>query len=145
MKMTFRSVPVTAALVGCCLALVSCGTDHEGARPTATAAPGSCGHGAGAATTGRGCGSLREFRAYLRRDAPKGDAALASHVLGVRVRTAAGSGRSLATVKVDFGVWDDEQLERTAKVFAHWHRSVYGGHGRVRVLAPAKMDDERDW
>ncbi|MFE5217342.1 MULTISPECIES: hypothetical protein [unclassified Streptomyces] len=139
MRITLRSASVAAALAGCCLALVSCGTDHPEARGTG----GPTGTAAG--TPAPGVPALRAFRTYLRTKGPKADAAIASHVLSVRVHDAGSGARTRATVEVDYGVWDDERLDRTAEVFAHWRRSVYGGHGHVRVLAPAKMDAERDW
>ncbi|PKW12001.1 hypothetical protein SAMN05428944_0762 [Streptomyces sp. 1222.5] len=143
MKITLRSASVAAALAGCCLALVSCGTDHPEAR--GTGGPTGPAAGTATATPAPGVPALRAFRTYLRTEGPKADAAIASHVLGVRVHEAGSGARTRATVEVDYGVWDDERLDRTAEVFARWRRSVYGDHGHVRVLAPAKMDAERDW
>ncbi|MEV7124454.1 hypothetical protein [Streptomyces sp. NPDC093260] len=89
---------------------------------------------------------LREFRAYLRTGAPKkSDAALAAHVTSVRTRTLAGGDRVVAVVRADYGVWETDELDRTAEVFAHWRTSVYGDHGHVDVLAPAKMTAGKDW
>ncbi|POX45514.1 hypothetical protein C3489_34075 [Streptomyces sp. Ru71] len=87
----------------------------------------------------------REFVEYLRTGAPKADAALAVHVHSVSVCTADGGARTLARVRVDYGVEDDGPLRRTAQVFAHWRQSLYGDHGHVEVLAPAKMTAEQDW
>ncbi|MFF9817951.1 hypothetical protein [Streptomyces sp. NPDC014006] len=87
----------------------------------------------------------REFVAYLRTAAPKADAALAAHVHSVGVCTTQGGARTLARVRVDYDVWEDGPLNRTAQVFAHWRQSLYGDHGHVEVLAPAKMTAERDW
>ncbi|WP_225826962.1 hypothetical protein [Streptomyces naphthomycinicus] len=87
----------------------------------------------------------REFRAYLKTAAPKADAAIAAHVERVCVRTPANDGRTVADVWVDYGVWEDGKLKHAAEVFARWRRSVYGDHGHVTVLAPAKMNAERGW
>ncbi|MEU7409244.1 hypothetical protein AB0B40_07925 [Streptomyces sp. NPDC042638] len=87
----------------------------------------------------------REFRDYLRTGAPKADAAIAAHVGKVCVRTPEGDGRTEADVWVDYGVWEDDKLNRATRAFAHWRQSVYGDHGHVTVLAPAKMDAERSW
>jgi hypothetical protein len=87
----------------------------------------------------------REFRDYLRTGAPKADAALAAHVGKVCVRTPEGDGRTEADVWVDYGVWEDGKLNRATRAFAHWRQTVYGDHGHVTVLAPAKMDAERRW
>ncbi|NEA52005.1 hypothetical protein [Streptomyces sp. SID10815] len=89
---------------------------------------------------------LREFRAYLRTSAPrKSDAAIAAHVTSARTRTLPGGARVVAEVHADYGVWETDELDRAAEVFAHWRRSVYGDHGHVAVLAPAKMTAEKDW
>ncbi|MGW2856613.1 hypothetical protein ACWDAZ_33210 [Streptomyces sp. NPDC001215] len=45
MKITIRRMPVVAALVCLCLPLVSCGTEHAGARAVATSGPGSSASG----------------------------------------------------------------------------------------------------
>ncbi|MFI9253466.1 hypothetical protein [Streptomyces sp. NPDC053069] len=87
----------------------------------------------------------RDFRAYLKASASKADAAVAAHVEKVCVRAAGSDGRTVSDVWVDYGVWEDDELERTARVFARWRQSVYGDHGRVSVLAPAKMTAERSW
>lgn len=88
---------------------------------------------------------LREFRAYLTKDAPKADAALASHVTSVHIRVPADSARSVAVVRVDFGVGEQDSADRTAKVFGDWRRALYGDHGHVEVLGPAKTTAERNW
>jgi hypothetical protein len=88
---------------------------------------------------------LREFRAYLTTDAPKADASLASHVTSVHIRVPADSARSVAVVRVDFGVGEQESADRTAKVFGDWRRARYGDHGHVEVLGPAKTTAERNW
>lgn len=87
----------------------------------------------------------REFVAYLKASHSKADAALAAHVHSVSVCTTQGGARTLARVRAEFDVWDSESLDRTAAAFAHWRRSLYGDHGHVEVLAPAKMNSERDW
>ncbi|MEU2715854.1 hypothetical protein [Streptomyces sp. NPDC007205] len=87
----------------------------------------------------------REFRAYLTAGAPKGDAAVAAHVTRVCIRTPDDSGRTEADVWVDYGVWQDDELNRAAKAFAHWRQSVYGDHGHVTALAPAKMNADLSW
>ncbi|MBL1084182.1 hypothetical protein JK359_19800 [Streptomyces actinomycinicus] len=87
----------------------------------------------------------REFRAHLKASARKADAAVAAHVEKVCIRTPGGDGRTEADVWVDYGVWEDDELQRAAEVFARWRQSVYGDHGHVTVLAPAKMDAERSW
>ncbi|MDX2679023.1 hypothetical protein [Streptomyces soliscabiei] len=88
---------------------------------------------------------LREFRAYLTTDGPKADAALASHVTSVHIRVPADSARSVAVVRVDFGVGEQDSADRTAKVFGDWRRALYGDHGHVEVLGPAKTTAERNW
>jgi hypothetical protein len=88
---------------------------------------------------------LSEFRAYLTTDAPKADAALASHVTSVHIRVPADSARSVAVVRVDFGVGEQDSADRTAKVFGDWRRALYGDHGHVEVLGPAKTTAERNW
>ncbi|MER6416011.1 hypothetical protein ABT273_34000 [Streptomyces humidus] len=88
---------------------------------------------------------LREFRAYLATSVTKADAALAAHVTSVRIRVPVGSARSEAVVRVDYGVAEQAEADRTAGVFAHWRRSVYGDHGHVDVLGPAKTTAEKDW
>ncbi|MEU3839666.1 hypothetical protein AB0E88_06480 [Streptomyces sp. NPDC028635] len=87
----------------------------------------------------------REFLAYLRTDAPKADAALAAHVHSASVCTTQGGARTLARVRADYDVGQQEPLDRTARVFARWRKSLYGDHGHVQVLAPAKMTAELDW
>ncbi len=87
----------------------------------------------------------RDFRAYLKTSAPKADAAVAAHVERVCVRMPESGARTEADVWVDYGVWDDDKLNRAARVFARWRHSVYGDHGHVTVLAPAKMIAERSW
>ncbi len=57
----------------------------------------------------------------------------------------AGSARGEAVVRVYYGVAEQEEADRTADVFAHWRSSVYGDHGRVDVLGPAKATAEKDW
>ncbi|MFI5796398.1 hypothetical protein [Streptomyces sp. NPDC051677] len=88
---------------------------------------------------------LREFRAYLTTDAPKADAFLAAHVTSVNVRVPADSARSVAVVRVDYGVGEQESADRTAKAFADWRRAGYADHGHVDVLGPAKTTAERNW
>ncbi|MER6121309.1 hypothetical protein ABT173_01130 [Streptomyces sp. NPDC001795] len=88
---------------------------------------------------------LREFRAYLTTNAPKADAAIATHVTSAYLRTLADSARSMSVVRVDYGVGEQEDADRTAKVFARWRHSVYGDHGHVDVLGPAKTNAEQDW
>ncbi|MFJ9742892.1 hypothetical protein [Streptomyces sp. NPDC101166] len=88
---------------------------------------------------------LREFRAYLTSGASKADAAVAAHVTSVHVRVPSGSARSVAVVRVDYGVGEQKQADRTAEVFARWRRSLYGDHGHVEVLGPAKTTAEKDW
>ncbi|MFJ1732818.1 hypothetical protein [Streptomyces sp. NPDC088254] len=88
---------------------------------------------------------LREFRAYLTSGATKADAAVAAHVTSVHVRVPAGNARSVAVVRVDYGVGEQKQADRTAEVFARWRRSLYGDHGHVEVLGPAKTTAEKDW
>ncbi|MGW5259227.1 hypothetical protein ACWERW_41330 [Streptomyces sp. NPDC004012] len=200
-------MPVVAALVCLCLPLVSCGTEHAGARAVATSGPGSSASGdtsddqtlpdttsddqtlpdttsddqnlpdetsddqtlpdttsddqqdpgppmgdttdddGGVPTAGphRWFPMLREFRAYLSTDAPEADAAIAAHVTGAYIRTPADSTRSTAVVRVDYGVMEQDDADRTAEVFAHWRDSVYGDHGHVDVLGPAKTTAQRDW
>ncbi|GAA3133915.1 hypothetical protein GCM10010521_19630 [Streptomyces rameus] len=138
MKITTRFVPVAAALVCLGLTLVSCGTDHGGKKTSTTPAPGS-------SRPHREDSPLHAFRAYLTTKAPKADAAIAPHVTSVSTRTATADARSVAVVHVDYGVWEDAELGRTAKAFAQWRRTAYGDHGHVDVLAPAKMTAEQDW
>ncbi|MFJ8945036.1 hypothetical protein ACIRG4_17690 [Streptomyces sp. NPDC102395] len=88
---------------------------------------------------------LREFRAYLTSGAAKADAAVAAHVTSVHVRVPAGSARSVAVVRVDYGVGEQKQADRTAEGFARWRRSLYGDHDHVEVLGPAKTTAEKDW
>ncbi|MGW2618156.1 hypothetical protein [Streptomyces sp. NPDC001500] len=88
---------------------------------------------------------LREFRAYLATSVSTADSAIAAHVSSVRVRVPAGSARSEAVVRVDYGVDEEERADRTAAVFAHWRRAVYGDHGHVDVLGPAKTTAEKNW
>ncbi|MFI2641074.1 hypothetical protein [Streptomyces sp. NPDC018610] len=88
---------------------------------------------------------LHEFRAYLTTSARKADAAIAAHVTSVETRTPAGGARSVAVVRVDYGVGEQDEADRTAEVFARWRLSVYGDHGHVDVLGPAKTTAERDW
>ncbi|MEU5633168.1 hypothetical protein ACH47C_22945 [Streptomyces rishiriensis] len=88
---------------------------------------------------------LREFRAYLASGLPKADAAIAAHVTSVRIRVPAGSARSEAVVRVDYGVAEEEEADRTADVFARWRVSLYGDHGHVDVLGPAKTTGQKDW
>ncbi|WEO99807.1 hypothetical protein A6P39_040420 [Streptomyces sp. FXJ1.172] len=177
MKITIRYIPVAAALVCCCLPMVSCGTQHAGARAVATSGPGqSAADGTsddqtlpdttsddqqdpgppvgdttddtgGVPTAGpyRWFPMLRGFRAYLTTDARKGDAAIAVRVTSVYTRTPAGSARSMSLVRVDYGVMEREDVDRTAQVFARWRRSVYGDHGHVDVLGLGKMNAEQDW
>jgi hypothetical protein len=166
MKPGMRRYAVAALLVGCC-SLVSCGTRHGDTAQGDAPAPGSSrtdracaaaeapdmpvdagaadGAGVPAAGSHRWFSMTRAFRAYLRAGAPKADAAVAAHVERVCVRTSGDGGRTVAHVWVDYGVWDDAELDRTADAFVHWRRSVYGDHGQVRILAPAKMDAERSW
>ncbi|MFF5532089.1 hypothetical protein ACFY71_06370 [Streptomyces cinerochromogenes] len=86
----------------------------------------------------------RDFRAYLKGSASKKDAAIAAHVEKVCVRMP-GDGRTAARVWVDYGVWEDDELQHAAEMFARWRKSVYGDRGHVAVLAPAKMTADRDW
>ncbi|MFF9280411.1 hypothetical protein [Streptomyces griseosporeus] len=86
-----------------------------------------------------------DFRAYLDASASKGDRALAARLESVSVCTTEGGARTLARVRASFEVDESGALDRTAAVFAHWRHSVYGDHGHVEVLAPAKMTAERDW
>ncbi|MET9290637.1 hypothetical protein [Streptomyces sp. NPDC003077] len=88
---------------------------------------------------------LREFRAYLAADASKADAAIADHVRRVYIRTPAGTARSEAVVRVDYGIMESEKADRTAEVFTQWRHSVYGDHGHVQVLGPAKTTADLDW
>ncbi|MDX3307529.1 hypothetical protein ACWGH3_21740 [Streptomyces sp. NPDC054884] len=88
---------------------------------------------------------LREFRAFLGAGVPKADAAVAAHVKGVHVRVPPGSDRRVAVVNVDYSVWDQAEIDRTARVFARWRTSVYGDHGRVQVLGLWKTIAELDW
>jgi hypothetical protein len=88
---------------------------------------------------------LREFRAFLGAGVPEADAAVAAHVKGVHVRVPPGSDRRVAVVNVDYSVWDQAEIDRTARVFARWRTSVYGDHGRVQVLGLWKMVAELDW
>ncbi|MFI9246819.1 hypothetical protein ACIGXF_30600 [Streptomyces sp. NPDC053086] len=87
----------------------------------------------------------REFRAYLTADGRKTDAAIAPHVESVRVRASVAGGRTESVVRVDYGVGEQEDADRTAGAFAGWRASVYGDHGHVEVLGPAKTVAERDW
>ncbi|GHF47797.1 hypothetical protein [Streptomyces griseosporeus] len=86
-----------------------------------------------------------DFRAYLDASASKEDRALAARLESVSVCTTRGGARTLARVRASFEVDDSDALDRTAAVFAHWRHSVYGDHGHVEVLAPAKMTAEKDW
>ncbi|MDQ0959895.1 cytoskeletal protein RodZ [Streptomyces sp. B4I13] len=88
---------------------------------------------------------LREFRAYLASSVPEADAAVSAHVTSVQVRVPAGSARSVAVVHVDYGLWEQAGADRTARIFARWRLSVYGDHGHVRVLGPAKTTAEANW
>ncbi|MEU0673785.1 hypothetical protein ABZ330_12985 [Streptomyces sp. NPDC006172] len=88
---------------------------------------------------------LREFRAYLTSGAAKADAEVAAHVTSVHVRVPAGGARSVAVVRVDYGVGEQTQADRTAEAFARWRRSLYGDHGHVEVLGPAKTTADKDW
>ncbi|MEH0557223.1 MULTISPECIES: hypothetical protein [unclassified Streptomyces] len=88
---------------------------------------------------------LREFRSYLGAGLPKEDAAVAAHVTGVHVRVPAGTDRRVAVVNVDYGVWEQAGVDRTARVFARWRLAVYGDHGRVQVLGSGKTTAEVDW
>ncbi|GGU87504.1 hypothetical protein GCM10010260_21130 [Streptomyces filipinensis] len=117
-------------------------TDDQGAPAGDTTEDGADVPGAG---PHRWFSMAREFRAYLMASAPKGDAAIAAHVTRVCVRTPDDSGRTEADVWVDYGVWQDDELNDAAKAFVHWRRSVYGDHGHVTALAPAKMDTELSW
>ncbi|MGW2418444.1 hypothetical protein ACWC0C_04135 [Streptomyces sp. NPDC001709] len=123
-------------------------SDDQGLPDTTTDDQGSS---AGGSTDAPGVGPhrwfpmTREFRAYLTTSAPKGDAAVAAHVTRVCIRTPDDSGRTEADVWVDYGVWQDAELERAAKAFAHWRQSVYGDHGHVTALAPAKMNADLGW
>ncbi|MFJ4521340.1 hypothetical protein ACIP4Y_10390 [Streptomyces sp. NPDC088810] len=87
----------------------------------------------------------RDFRAYLKADGRKADAAMAGHVLSVYVRNPEGTDRTEAWVRVTYGVMEQEDADRTAKAFARWRSSVYGDHGHVGVTGPAKTDAEADW
>lgn len=87
----------------------------------------------------------RDFRAYLEASASKEDRALATRLESVSVCTTGDGARTLARVRATFEVDDADALDRTATVFAHWRRTVYGDHGHVEVLAPAKMTAEKDW
>ncbi|MFF9623034.1 hypothetical protein [Streptomyces griseosporeus] len=87
----------------------------------------------------------RDFRAYLEASASKTDRALATRLESVSVCTTGDGARTLARVRAAFEVDESDALDRTATVFAHWRRSVYGDHGHVEVLAPAKMTAEQDW
>ncbi|MFF7190643.1 hypothetical protein ACFZAR_36750 [Streptomyces sp. NPDC008222] len=197
MKITIRRIPVVAALVCFCLPLVSCGTEHTGARAVGASGPGSStadetsddqslpdtttddqslpdetsddqtlpgttsddqqdpgppmgdttDDDGGVPTAGphRWFPMLREFRAYLTTNAPEADAAIATHVTSVYIRTPAGSTRAMAVVRVDYGVMEQEDADHTAKVFAHWRDSPYGDHGHVDVLGPAKTNAQQDW
>ncbi|MFF7749722.1 hypothetical protein ACFZCP_10780 [Streptomyces sp. NPDC007971] len=127
-------------------------SDDQGLPDTTTddqgpAADGTTEDGAGVPEAGphRWFPMTREFRAYLAAGVSKGDVAIAAHVSRVCVRTPDDSGRTEADVWVDYGVWQDGERNRAAGAFARWRRSVYGGHGHVTVLAPAKMTTERDW
>jgi hypothetical protein len=86
-----------------------------------------------------------DFRAYLEASASKADRALATRLESVSVCTTGDGARTLARVRAAFEVDDSDALDRAATVFAHWRRSVYGDHGHVEVLAPAKMTAEQDW
>ncbi|MCX5269307.1 hypothetical protein [Streptomyces sp. NBC_00199] len=88
---------------------------------------------------------LREFRSYLGAGVPKADAGVAAHVTGVHVRVPEGTDRRVAVVNVDYGVWEQAGVDRTARVFARWRLSVYGDHGRVQVLGSGKTTAEVDW
>ncbi|MER6560239.1 hypothetical protein ABT300_21395 [Streptomyces sp. NPDC001027] len=88
---------------------------------------------------------LREFRAFLGAGLPTADAAVAAHVTGVHVRVPAGSDRRVAVVLVDYGVWEQADVDRTAQVFARWRLAVYGDHGHVQVLGSGKTSAEVDW
>lgn len=117
-------------------------TDDQGAPPGDTAEDGG---GAPEAGPHRWFSMTREFRAYLTTNAPKGGAAIAAHVTRVCIRTPDDSGRTEADVWVDYGVWQDRELGNAAKAFARWRQSVYGDHGHVTALAPAKMDADLSW
>lgn len=177
MKITNRCIRVAAALVCCCLPLVSCGTEHAGGRAAAASGPGSSAtdetsddqtlpdttsddqqdpgpppgdttdDDGGVPTAGpnRWFPMLREFRAYLTTKAPKADAPIAAHVTSVYTRTPPGSARTVSVVHVDYGVTEQQDADRTAEVFARWRRSVYGDHGHVDVLGPAKTNAGQDW
>jgi hypothetical protein len=197
MKITNRCIRVAAALVCCCLPLVSCGTEHAGGRAVAASGPGSSAtdetsddqtlpdtttddqtlpdtttddqtlpdttsddqqdpgpppgdttdDDGGVPTAGpnRWFPMLREFRAYLTTKAPKADAPIAAHVTSVYTRTPPGSARTVSVVHVDYGVTEQKDADRTAEVFARWRRSVYGDHGHVDVLGPAKTNAGQDW
>ncbi|MEH0546100.1 hypothetical protein QA802_24410 [Streptomyces sp. B21-105] len=88
---------------------------------------------------------LREFRAYLASSVPEADAAVSAHVTSVQIRVPADSARSVAVVHVDYGLWEQAGADRTARVFARWRLSVYGDHGHVQVLGPAKTTAEANW
>lgn len=117
-------------------------SDDQGSLPDTTTDD-----GASAPTSGpnRWFPMLREFRAYLASSVPEADAALAAHVTSVRIRVPAGSARSEAVVRVDYGVGEEREADRTAAVFARWRSSVYGDHGHVDVLGPAKTTAAKDW
>ncbi|KOX02906.1 hypothetical protein [Streptomyces sp. NRRL B-3648] len=87
----------------------------------------------------------RDFRTYLKGDGRKVDAAMAGHVLSVHVRNPEGTARTEAWVQVTYGVMEEDDADRAAKVFARWRSSVYGDHGHVSVTGPAKTDAESDW
>ncbi|MFC7914279.1 hypothetical protein [Streptomyces sp. NPDC057386] len=86
-----------------------------------------------------------DFTTYLKSSPSKADAALAGRVRSASVCTTQGGARTLARVRVDLDVREDEPLNRTARVFARWRQSQYGDHGHVEVLAPARMSAELDW
>jgi hypothetical protein len=86
-----------------------------------------------------------DFRAYLDASASKEDRALAARLESVSVCTTEGGARTLARVRASFEVDESDAVDRTAAVFARWRGSVYGDHGHVEVLAPAKMTAEKDW
>ncbi|MGA5038817.1 hypothetical protein ACPCA8_17390 [Streptomyces capoamus] len=87
----------------------------------------------------------RDFRSYLKADGRKADAAMAGHVLTVYLRNPEGTDRTEAWVRVTYGVMEQEDADRAARVFARWRSSVYGDHGHVGVTGPAKTDAEADW
>ncbi|WP_069770712.1 hypothetical protein [Streptomyces sp. LUP30] len=117
-------------------------SDDQGSLPDTTTDD-----GASVPTSGpnRWFPMLREFRAYLASSVPKADAALAAHVTSVRIRVPAGSARSEAVVRVDYGVGEEREADRTAAAFARWRSSLYGDHGHVDVLGPAKVTAAKDW